>query len=305
MISNRLLPTPSAACGIGGQKSRSGKRKGELLLAGAIQNLLPTPRANDPEKRGNISNDPRNGLPGVVQNTLPELIFSLGAHPVSQLRMQGKDRARQMLDGSGRRLLQRWKLCKAGGSFSRIRLVSCLLLEDWSSRRCAHVWRERVIGSRVLLSLHVRSVRPIDGIGCGLLQTPLPSDVDGGRTTKGSKRQTETGIRAQLLRTPAAADALRGVHPHPDKKAGQHSLVTQLGMLPTPTSRDHRSEKCSQKMAEKNSRPLSETLGTNTGMKLQPAFVEWLMGFPEGWTELEAYPANPRHKGKQPVGSTD
>jgi hypothetical protein len=57
-------------------------------------------------------------------------------------------------------------------------------------------------------------------------------------------------------------------------------------ILPTPTSRDHRSEKCSDETFDRNSRPLSETLGKNTGMKLQPAFVEWMMGYPEGWTEL-------------------
>jgi hypothetical protein len=29
--------------------------------------MWPTPRANDAEKRGNVSTDPRNGLPGVVK----------------------------------------------------------------------------------------------------------------------------------------------------------------------------------------------------------------------------------------------
>jgi hypothetical protein len=27
-------------------------------------------------------------------------------------------------------------------------------------------------------------------------------------------------------------------------------------------------------------------IGKPTGLKLQPAFVEWMMGYPEGWTEL-------------------
>ena len=31
---------------------------------------------------------------------------------------------------------------------------------------------------------------------------------------------------------------------------------------------------------------LNSTIGANTGMKLQPAFVEYLMGYPEGWTDL-------------------
>ncbi len=54
-----------------------------------------------------------------------------------------------------------------------------------------------------------------------LYQSPMPSDVDGGRTTKGRHRQNETGIRVQA------------------------------------------------------------------GGQLSPTFVEWLMGFPLGWTDLE------------------
>lgn len=32
---------------------------------------------------------------------------------------------------------------------------------------------------------------------------------------------------------------------------------------------------------------LAARIGESIGMKLQPAFVEWMMGFPEGWTEIE------------------
>jgi DNA (cytosine-5)-methyltransferase 1 len=42
-------PTPTVACANGGQTSRSGKRKGELLLAGAVK-AFPTPRT--PSKSG-------------------------------------------------------------------------------------------------------------------------------------------------------------------------------------------------------------------------------------------------------------
>jgi len=31
---------------------------------------------------------------------------------------------------------------------------------------------------------------------------------------------------------------------------------------------------------------IQTTIGANCGLKLQPAFVEWMLGFPEGWTEL-------------------
>ena len=46
-----MLPTPSVACATGGQRSRSGDRKGELLLGG-IAAMLPTPRASDWKNNG-------------------------------------------------------------------------------------------------------------------------------------------------------------------------------------------------------------------------------------------------------------
>lgn len=53
-------------------------------------------------------------------------------------------------------------------------------------------------------------------------------------------------------------------------------------MFATPTARDWRSGKASKQTMERNSRPLSEQVG---GL-LNPEWVEWLMGWPIGWTEL-------------------
>lgn len=69
---------------------------------------------------------------------------------------------------------------------------------------------------------------------------------------------------------------------------------TGFGFWPTPTSRDWRSGKASQATMEKNSRPLSEVVcqsrpsypDAGTG-QLNPVFVEWLMGWPIGWTDLK------------------
>ena len=41
----RMWPTPTVACATGGQTSRGGNRKNELLLAGAAKAHFPTPRA--------------------------------------------------------------------------------------------------------------------------------------------------------------------------------------------------------------------------------------------------------------------
>jgi len=58
---------------------------------------------------------------------------------------------------------------------------------------------------------------------------------------------------------------------------------------PTPTARDWKSGKSSDELFDRNSRPLSEHVerGVESGGRLNPAWVEALMGFPTGWTEVE------------------
>ena len=53
--------------------------------------------------------------------------------------------------------------------------------------------------------------------------------------------------------------------------------------LATPTARDWKSGKASQKTMDRNARPLSEQIGGS----LNPTWVEWLMGWPLGWTDLK------------------
>ena len=60
---------------------------------------------------------------------------------------------------------------------------------------------------------------------------------------------------ANLIPTPKASDGIKG-------KGGPNGYVKTLG------------------------KAIEGTNGASTGMKLQPAFVEFMMGFPEGWTEI-------------------
>jgi hypothetical protein len=63
-------------------------------------------------------------------------------------------------------------------------------------------------------------------------------------------------------------------------------LSRQISMLPTPTPRDHKDTGTMENVPV--NALLGRELGKNHGMKLQPAFAEWMMGFPEGWTALNA-----------------
>jgi DNA (cytosine-5)-methyltransferase 1 len=81
---------------------------------------------------------------------------------------------------------------------------------------------------------------------------------------------------------------------HPSRKGRRDSgnLREQIfyRMLPTPTQSDYKGScrKVIRNDGKKRDRLDYVTeLNDPTGGRLNPAWVEWLMGFPEGWTELE------------------
>lgn len=94
-------------------------------------------------------------------------------------------------------------------------------------------------------------------------------------------------LRTQVLQrwpTPRASDS-NGAGAH---GSGGLDLRTAVSEWPTPTARDWRSGKHSTETGERNAKPLSEVAWQKEGKPesgaLNPDWVEWLMGFPPGWT---------------------
>jgi hypothetical protein len=58
----------------------------------------------------------------------------------------------------------------------------------------------------------------------------------------------------------------------------------QVRMWPTPKNRDWRSEYPTPGVLKRQSPDLNKVIGG----QLNPNWVEWLMGFPVGWTALDA-----------------
>lgn len=160
-------------------------------------------------------------------------------------------------------------------------------------------------------------VLEMEGQGPHAVRYPTPmnhrGDLDGGSNSRQAFRERETPQKDQMemFPTPSAAAAIQGVN-QPDGKRGQTLLGAAQGQkwptptasdgeksgeiygkgdlklsgavkkFPTPTARDHKSGKASQAPMERNARPLSEVIGGS----LNPPWVEWLMGYPIGWTGL-------------------
>lgn len=78
-------------------------------------------------------------------------------------------------------------------------------------------------------------------------------------------------------------------------------LATAVKAWPTPTARDWRSGETSPETMERNARPLNEVAAVGqVSASLNPVWVETLMGFPPGWTEVSpAAQASPKKTGKR------
>jgi hypothetical protein len=116
---------------------------------------------------------------------------------------------------------------------------------------------------------------------------PTPT-VTGNNNRPGSGPKSGTGLNTAVKTwpTPTATLGTKGGRVTPRKSREGGTLieaVSERTSWPTPIARDYRSGKASEATHAKNSRPLSEQVGGS----LNPTWVEWLMGWPLGWTDLK------------------
>lgn len=124
---------------------------------------------------------------------------------------------------------------------------------------------------------------------------PTPNVPNGGRTLHHAEIRGRTAIdprTGKKVQIGLEAAVKLWPTPHGMSKDGKSNgpsgnelggAVNRSLMVPTPTSRDWKSGKASAATRERNSRPLSEHVGGS----LNPTWVEWLMGYPTGWTALK------------------
>ena len=132
------------------------------------------------------------------------------------------------------------------------------------------------------------SVRPsLDTMAApGMLPTPTARLGDGRGMPSPELAQSrfDSGRRnlddAVMLPTPTVDGNYNRRGASAQSGDGLHTALTRLA---TPTARDWRSGKASAETMERNARPLSEQIG---GL-LNPEFVEWMMGWPRGWTRTD------------------
>lgn len=266
-----LLPTPQAIDGQGeGRPLRlkkdmprnpetPGSWRGDLK--DHIATLLPTPEAKNSEGY-QVANGKQYPRLGKV------LTSSQAASPANLFPKPDEERERTITATSGRKCLELYELSNRHGSSLKTCVASLLSSKAWYSNKCALTWKPVVTKSNRLLFQLSPSMRRTEGIGSGLLPTARNRDYKGA---------TQRGIHAP----------------------GDGIQNTLNAMLPTASTRDWKGKR----RVLKDGKNISDSTGTafgldlnqaveagiRTGLKLQPNFVAWMMGYPLNWTDLN-YP---------------
>lgn len=208
-----------------------------------------------------------------LSQALTHPLFSPAAFPASHSAKPEEGLERQMTATSGLRCLELFDIKNRNGSSLKTCVASLLGTKEWYSSKCALIWKAQATKSSRLLFLLSPSTRLTDVTGYGLLPTARASEGEGGI------------VKNVVLNN--------GSYGRKNKKGIRHGVKVQnvIGMLPTAQARDWKGG------ARKGRDQLDSVIemgaskgqtGEKTGMKLQPAFVEWMMGFPQGWTDLSS-----------------
>jgi hypothetical protein len=108
-----------------------------------------------------------------------------------------------------------------------------------------------------------------------------------GRSRPANLREQVCEETVKMWSTPTQMDA-HGLEYNLRKDATETRsilLSQKVAMFPTPTTRDYKSPDMnpdSKRFSQKTE------LNSTIGGQLNPTWVEWLMGFPIGWTDLNA-----------------
>jgi hypothetical protein len=120
---------------------------------------------------------------------------------------------------------------------------------------------------------------PISGIGFGSWPTPV---ADGDRTTNYAQGGTSLGWAVRNVPTPT-------VHGNYNRKGASRNsgngLATWVKHVPTPTCHDRKGKLEAKRGKNATGGPC---LTMVVGGTLNPTWVEWLMGWPLGWTDCDA-----------------
>tara|TARA_A100001515_G_scaffold48714_2_gene38513 strand:- start:3132 stop:3893 length:762 start_codon:yes stop_codon:yes gene_type:complete len=244
------------------------------------------------------------------------LTSSQGDTPASLSRQPGSAEAIKMTDISGRKCLGLSKLCGPAGSLEKMLLATSL----WASTRCYLTWKAQATPAGATLYRLSPQMPRTDETAAGLLHTPTAQ----ANQMAPSMRDRDAGSWGKpriMIPTPTASDHIErnstsseAVNPltgksvsldrfvkfWPDEETQRSgepqmwatpSAADSVKMWPTPTANEDAAGTPNGKMQRQ--------LGNHPDIRgntpeewqrgsLNPEFVEYLMGYPVGYTDLDS-----------------
>ena len=247
--------------------------------------------------------------------------------PANPSALQEKEKEQMTIDTSGMKLLESLENVNQSGSLAKMLKVLLTSKTVWYSDRCKTIWKKKVSKSNVLLFQLQASVRGIKGKESGFLPTPTTMDHIDRKGMRPSRAATnrKTGYLSEMIKmypTPTSVQrpnegnmrimrkqVLQGNISKEEASAMVGKDVFKahgkVKMYPTPSASCQMDVVAPPETVKQNSKGWSVTrVGTGTkfgaklndvvnkinnkpGGKLNPTFVEFLMGYPMDWTKIE------------------
>ena len=241
------------------------------------------------------------------------LTSSQGDTPASPSRQPGSAEAIKMTDTSGRKCLGLSKLSGPAGSLEKTLLATSL----WASTRCYLTWKAQATPAGATFYRLSPQMPRTDETAAGLLGTPTatanqmspsmkkcgwqepqmwatPSAADSVGTTGGGQNKSLRDD-VKMWPTPTAHNAKEGGYPAEYTRNTPTltavAMASETGLWPTPAASDNRDRghlgmpSIQRRMEKGKQLNLSMVVSQKSG-SLNPNWVEWLMGYPVGYTDL-------------------
>ena len=222
---------------------------------------------------------------------LEQLTLFPAASPASPSPLPGSGEARRMTVISGLKCSESSENSGPLGSLARTLLGSSI----WRSTRCSLTWKTKVTkGGRCLFRL-AASTRRTGASDAQLWPTVTGFDATGGELKGkeycGTRHAMKLGQAVRMFPTPRA-NCMTGASWAP-RRQGAPDLQTVAAMFPTPTTgaglcggtgnyQQLQALEASGQITPEERRSMQ----AGNGGQLNPDWVEWLMGYPIGWSEV-------------------
>ena len=166
---------------------------------------------------------------------------------------------------------------------------------QWGLMRDGECWEQRTLERTIRGTESGLSPNGVDSF-----HTPNCTGLDGGSNSRKALKK-----RLEKWPNPTAHDAKDTGTAPSEGRRNTPNLAYQAKNWPTPRTKGMCGGTGSWELLKKNTTiEEARAMGAGNGGKLNPTWVEWLMGWPLGWTDLKPLETGKSHCAQQPPGES-